>query len=529
MFQSTIMFSFFLSFTFSLFLTLLSHASASNFPHLRLDAKSQRVEVITDPARNLSTPSVYWDRVAQDLVVRNAVGPTIASGLYGTMHTAMYDAWAVFDNKATQAIARPLRLRQPRNRPLSLQLEAMHFAAFHVLRASFPKERNIIVRALREFGLINTFGPTRTIGKRAAYLVFSAYSREDGKINESAFKNLPYTSAIDLWREEFVPIDDKNGPKQEYLTPRWGARKTFGVKNGAEYRPPQPEAFLLQNGQVHLKNRSIALQSGETLRVSRRLVGSVINPAFIRQAEEVLSFSRRLDDRKKLMAEFWEDAEGTSTPPGTWMTFGQFVSARDGNSVAEDARMFFALGNAVRDAGIATWNAKRFYHYCRPVRAIRDLGSLGLLGRYSRRAKGFVVRAYSIQHHRVVLMRAEDFETYQTPGKDPSPPFPEFVSGHSAFSAAAAEALRRFPGGDAFGASVRIKKGESRFEPKRTPRRDVVLSWRTFSMAAEEAGVSRLHGGIHFRDGHFFGKVLGKNIGSVVYARAQSFGHGVIS
>ena len=70
---------------------------------------------------------------------------------------------------------------------------------------------------------------------------------------------------------------------------------------------------------------------------------------------------------------------------GTFMTFGEFVSARDNHSIDEDAVMFFALANSVFDAGIATWEAKLFYDYVRPVRAIRDLGELGLIGTYNAR------------------------------------------------------------------------------------------------------------------------------------------------
>ena len=125
---------------------------------------------------------------------------------------------------------------------------------------------------------------------------------------------------------------------------------------------------------------TITLASGEVLEVAPDLVGTVINPGFIAQAEEVVAFSGALTDEQKLIAEFWEDGGGTSFPPGTWMTFGQFVSARDDHDLDRDAQMFFALANAVFDAGIATWEAKVFYDYARPVRAIRDLGELGLIG-----------------------------------------------------------------------------------------------------------------------------------------------------
>ena len=72
-------------------------------------------------------------------------------------------------------------------------------------------------------------------------------------------------------------------------------------------------------------------------------------------------------------------------------------------------------------------------------------------------------------------------------------------SGHSTFSAAAAAVLARFTGSDRFGASATIRAGSSRVEPGDTPAADVVLSWPTFSDAADQAGRSRRYGGLHFR------------------------------
>ena len=80
------------------------------------------------------------------------------------------------------------------------------------------------------------------------------------------------------------------------------------------------------------------------------------------------------------MAEFWEDSGGTAFPPGHWMEFCQLLSEQNNYSLDDYVVLFFALGNAVMDAGIATWEAKRYYDYTCPVRAIRELGRLGLIG-----------------------------------------------------------------------------------------------------------------------------------------------------
>lgn len=92
----------------------------------------------------------------------------------------------------------------------------------------------------------------------------------------------------------------------------------------------------------------------------------------------------------------------------------------------------------------------------------------------------------------------------------PTPPFPEHVSGHSTFSAAAA-----------FGAS-HTKLGRSMVLEPDLPASDLTLSWATFSAAAEEAGMSRIYGGIHFDNGNAAGRTLGRQVAAQVFAKAQA-------
>ena len=153
------------------------------------------------------------------------------------------------------------------------------------------------------------------------------------------------------------------------------------------------------------------------------------------------------------------------------------------------------------------------------MRVIRDLGQLGLIGTYNDVLGGYSIEAWTPGLGTTTIL-ATDYLTYQTPGSDPSPPFAEYTSGHSAFSAAGAEILSRFTGSDAFGGSVTFEPGESRFEPGQTPTRTLTLSWDTFTQAADEAGVSRLYGGIHFIDGDVNGRLLGRRVGATAWEQA---------
>ncbi|MEB3881985.1 DUF6851 domain-containing protein [Lyngbya sp. CCY1209] len=371
---------------------------------------------------------------------------------------------------------------------------------------------------------------------------------------------------IERWTPERVPMDAQPGQEQQvqrFLTPHWGyvVPFSFASESGGrsplpqpflsfegeidwegnpnpfppdfgqnpphfspwhELRPPEPEPFLLVDGEVDLQAGTIALSDGSSVPISPDIVGTIINPEFIEQTEQVVDYSAYLTDEHKLIAEFWEDAGGTSFPPGTWMTFGQYVSARDDHTLDEDVKLFLNLGNAVFDAGIATWEAKVYYDYARPVRTVRELGELGLIGEFDSELGGFAIEAWGGPGEGIQTILATDFLTYQTPGSDPSPPFAEYVSGHSTFSAAGAEILRRFTGGDDFGAAVTFEPEESRFEPGMTPHTPVTLEWETFGEAADEAGISRLYGGIHFQDGDLNGRSLGRQVAGRVWEQTHS-------
>jgi hypothetical protein len=174
-----------------------------------------------------------------------------------------------------------------------------------------------------------------------------------------------------------------------------------------------------------------------------------------------------LDDRQKAIAEYWADGAGTEQPPGHWSLIGQFVSRRDQHSVDQDVKLFFALTNALLDASIAAWGVKRAEDYVRPITAIRHLFRGRQIPSWSRAGEG------------PQLIDGATWTPYQ-PTWFPTPPFAEFVSGHSCFSAAGAEVLRLFTGSDNFGDSVTIPSGSSEVEPGKAPQQDVTLSWPTF-------------------------------------------------
>jgi hypothetical protein len=167
------------------------------------------------------------------------------------------------------------------------------------------------------------------------------------------------------------------------------------------------------------------------------------------------------------------------------------------------------------DASIACWEAKRNWDYVRPVTAIHFL------------FKGKKVKAWAGPNKGTDKIDGGDWRLYQAVTVVP-PPFPEYISGHSTFSAAAAEVLTRFTGSDDFGHSVTRNAGSSAVEPGTVPNADVTLSWPTYSDAADEAGISRRYGGIHFEDGDLRGREMGRLIGEQAWNKAQAYLSGQI-
>lgn len=123
-------------------------------------------------------------------------------------------------------------------------------------------------------------------------------------------------------------------------------------------------------------------------------------------------------------------------------------------------------------------------------------------------------------------VRAEDWMPYQQLNVV-TPPFAEYVSGHSTFTAAGNVILTSYTTSDVFGAYVTIPAGSSKFEAN-TPATAVTLSWPTFTVASDEAGMSRRYGGIHFYSGDIHGRMLGQIAGRAVLSRATAYAQGTI-
>ncbi len=281
-------------------------------------------------------------------------------------------------------------------------------------------------------------------------------------------------------------------------------------------------------------------------------------------------------DYARVVAEFWADGPASETPPGHWNTLANSVTdaiAGDLRLGGEgpvldplewDVKLYLALNGATHDAAVAAWGAKGHYDYVRPISMIRwmgghgqssdpdgaayDLDGLPLVPglievvseassapgerhqHLSGRVGEVVVRSWrgtpadvETELGGVGWIRAVEWVPYQLP-TFVTPSFAGYVSGHSTFSRAAAEVLAAatgseyFPGGQA---EWTVPAGSLEFEAG--PDTDLTLTWATYADAADEAGRSRLYGGIHVRADDLRGREMGQEVGRRAWAEAQRY------
>jgi hypothetical protein len=229
-----------------------------------------------------------------------------------------------------------------------------------------------------------------------------------------------------------------------YLLPQWGFVVPFGMSSSSQFRPPGPPSL---DSQQYAADYEEIKQLGAA-------VGSTRTPD---QSEIAL---------------FWADGAGTETAPGHWNSIAQIIAATQGNTLEENARLFALLNIAMADAAICAWDAKFTFDFWRPVTAIA-------FAEPQLNWMSFIV----------------------------TPPFPDYTSGHSTVSAAAATVLPLFYGTE----DLPFTTG-SDFLP------GVFRNFSTCFEAAEEAAASRIYGGIHFRTASEDGLQAGTSIGEWTFA-----------
>jgi len=220
-------------------------------------------------------------------------------------------------------------------------------------------------------------------------------------------------------------------------------------------------------------NRTFVLPSGTTCPTpGNPSFSAEPGTQFYKEANEVYETVKNATPEQIAVARFWSDDPMLSmTPPGHWLSIALQVAERANLSLDDDVDLLARMGVAMSDAFVGCWHDKYVYDLIRPISYIRKV-----------------------------------FDPKWEPILN-TPPFPEYPSGHSTVSGAMDAVMTAFFGADyAFEDNTGSPDG-------RKPR-----NYKSFHEAAEEAGISRLYGGIHFRSAILDGLAQGRCIGQYTIA-----------
>jgi hypothetical protein len=483
--------------------------------------KSAKVPSKPDAAKHIPSAAYRWLDIALEATAREhertSPRPTVGSRMLAIVVTAMYDAWAGYDDKAVGTRLGGKLRRPAAERTLANREKAIAYATYRALLYVFPEDEKWLAEQMRKQGLnpkdVSTdLATPQGVGNTAAAALI-AYRRTDGANqhgDEVGSSGVPYSDWTyyrhvnpenkildpDCWQP--IAFNDGKGGKVTpgFLTPHWYRVKSFALDRNDQFRPgPQPK------------------------------VGSKLLRA---EVDEVLSYNANLTPEQKAIVEFMRDGPRSTGQSGHWLRFAQDVSRRDKHGLDQDVKLFFAVGNVAFDAFIACWDAKRFYDSSRPWTLIRHYYAGKRITGWAGPGKG------------VVTLRAEDWHPY-SPMTFITPPFPGYPSGHSTVSAACAKMLELFTGSDRFGEVERRKAGDltepgfaceimqmrhGRILPKGRLTCDVALKLPTFSATAEMAGLSRIMGGYHIRTDNTEGLKMGRKVAEHTWPKMQAYFNG---
>jgi hypothetical protein len=433
--------------------------------------------------------------------------PPAVARAHAMVATSMFDAWAAYDSVAVGTrllgtLRRPVAERTDANKQ-----KAVAFAGYRALVDLFPAQKAIFDAQMTTLGFDPTDTSTDTttpsgIGNTVANALLT-FRHTDGSNQLGDLHPGAYTDYTGYTPKN---APDTNNPATNVVADpdHW---QPLTVSNGAG-------GFVVQKYQSTIAGlvKPFALTSGSQFR-STAVISKFGSAEYLAKCQVVIDASANLTPTQKLLTEYWADGPGSVQPPGHWMVFSDTLSVRDNHTLDQDVKLFFLVANAVFDAGIACWDTKTVYDSVRPLTAIHVA------------FKGQTIRAWGGPGLGTISMPGQNFGTYQSV-TFVTPAFPSYLSGHSSFSASAAEVMKRFTGSDNFGTTLTFAPGSSVLEPGLVPTTTVNVPFATFTDAANSAAASRVTGGIHFVEDNTDGLAMGRQVGAVVFDKVQTYING---
>ena len=409
---------------------------------------------------NVGPATLPWTRVALNMIVKWRPRPPFSARALGLFHTGLYDALIA---------AADSRSAYDRSRP-----EELDERIDPVLRAggsSYAPERVVIAGAAAS--MLTYLFPSEDSATFSRLARRAATTRLQAGVNYRS----DVERALDLGESVaglFIARGQSDGSTNSVVSnPR---------PAGDQYWERTPPGFEPNTGGPVGTWTPWLAESAETFRTGSEIPGpyGYGSPEFMAELDEVLDVTEHLTQRQGNIAVFWDDGPGTYTPTGHWNDIAIDLVRNHGTGTRQTARIFAYLGVTEADGAIAVFEAKYHWWSIRPITVARRL---------CENATRLCTKDE--------LAADPSLATY--PSWDPyliTPPFPAYPGGHSTFSGAAGRVLGHF-----FPESGQL-----------------LDEW------AEEAAMSRLYGGIHFRSDNDAGLILGRYVAQLALDRAAADG-----
>lgn len=443
-----------------------------------------------------------WLDIAEEATARDVelhgARPTVVSRTLAIWATAMYDAWAAYDERAVGSRYGDKLRRPNKEHTLANKQAAISYASYHALVFVYPESRDWLAEEMTKLGynpaLVSTDPETP---EGIGYLVAQAlieYRKNDGANqlgNEAGSDGTPYSDytyyrpvnppdkIIDPDRWQPIPFTRPDGTKfvVGFLTPHWYRVKSFALDRPDQFRPGPPPTTITDN----------------------RLLK--------RDVDEVLAYNANLSHEQKAIVEFMRDGPRSTGQSGHWLRFAQDVSRRDRHTLDQDVKLYFVMANVAFDAFISCWETKRFYDSSRPWTLVRYF------------YKGQKIPGWAGPQGGVALVPAEEWRPY-SPAIFVTPPFPGYTSGHATVSGACSKMLEQFTGSDEYGFVERRRHCELTEDDAGEL---VTLELPTWSATAEMAAFSRCLGGYHIATDNDVGLRVGREIAVWSWPKYQAY------
>ena len=392
----------------------------------------------------------YCVQKLTDVIVYDIFSPPVASRIYAYSNLAYYET-IKFAFPSEKSIV--INLKGFSNLPSPEATQSYNFelaasVAFMKVAKTLVFSKDSIINSakvlLEQFGDIDQSVYNRSVsfGESVADIILKRAATDNYKLT----RGMPrYSVFKETGKWQQTPPDYSDA-----VEPYWNKIQPLKMDSAAQFKPLPPPAYNVEKSSVYYK-----------------------------ELIEVFDISKNKTKEQDTIAYYWDDnpfvsehkghltyANKKTTPVGHWMGIITILSGSSNKNSLVTAKTFALTSCAIFDAFIACWDEKYRSKMVRPITVIRE------------------------------QFESEWNAFLQTP------PFPEYTSGHSVISAAAATVLTKIYGNDfAFNDTTELQYlGMQR-------------SFKSIESASNEAGISRLYGGIHYRSAIENGKEQGKQVG----------------